>query len=1097
GSAIAATSEDLSGIGAGVYEVTVTDTKGCKAVKSITITQPTAALTCSITQNKAVSSNGLSDGEATVTPLGGNGGYTYLWDNGETTAQAIALNAGPHSVTVTDSKECQTTCEITITEPNVLSCSITQDTPAKCYGDSNGIATVTAIGGNGDYTYLWDNEETTAQATALNAGTHTVTVTDKLGYKTTCSVIITQPDAAISATAAITNNNNCVGCSNGAIDLTVSGGTMPYTFIWSNEAITEDISNLPKGNYTVEIKDKNGCTANYTFEITESGIALVKTGVFSDTNNDGFAQVGEIINYTFAVTNIGNVTVTNIVITDLDFEGLTISNSPINSLAPGATDSSVTGTYTITQTDIDAGKVTNSAFANGKDPDNEDVTDTSGTTNENNTPTVTPLTQTPGIILVKTGVFVDENNDGYAQLGETINYTFAVTNIGNVTITNIEITDLLVTVNGGPIGTLAVGATDNTTVTASYSLTQADIDAGQVTNVATATGQDPKGNDVTHTDDTTVDLTNAQKPEIALVKTGVFVDENNDGYAQVGETINYTFAVTNTGNVTVTNIIITDPLITVVGGPIGTLAVGATDNTTITASYPLTQADIDAGQVTNVATAAGQDPKGNDVTHTDDTTVDLTNAQNPKIALVKTGVFSDTNNDGFAQVGEKINYTFTVTNTGNVTLTNIVITDPLIGLIITGNPIASLAPGATNNSVTGIYTVTQADIDAGKVTNSALATGKDPKGNDVTDISGTTVENNTPTDTPLPQKPSIALVKTGVFSDTNNDGFAQVGEKINYTFAVTNTGNVIVTNIIITDPLPLIGLIITGNPIASLASGATNSSVTGTYTITQADIDAGRVTNSALATGKDPKGNDVTDISGTTVENNTPTVTPLTQNPRLEVTKNATTTEYSLVGDIINYTIQVKNTGNVTLHQIIVTDPLTGLNTTIESLTPGSSSQVFPQSYTIIKNDLTNGSVTNTATANGLTPDGNHIIDTDTVKVDKALVLGCGTILVHNAFSPNGDGINEKFTIDNINDIDCYPDNTVEIYNRWGVLVFDTRNYNNDSNYFDGISRGRTTISQSSGLPTGTYYYILNYTSVDLNGDIHANKKDGYLYLTR
>ncbi|MFV7237005.1 gliding motility-associated C-terminal domain-containing protein, partial [Flavobacterium sp. ZB4R12] len=341
----------------------------------------------------------------------------------------------------------------------------------------------------------------------------------------------------------------------------------------------------------------------------------------------------------------------------------------------------------------------------------------------------------------------------------------------------------------------------------------------------------------------------------------------------------------------------------------------------------------------------------------------------------------------------------------------------------------------------------------------------------------------------------IALVKTGVFSDTNNDGFAQVGEKINYTFAVTNTGNVIVTNIIITDPL--IGLIITGNPIASLASGATNSSVTGTYTITQADIDAGRVTNSALATGKDPKGNDVTDISGTTVENNTPTVTPLTQNPRLEVTKNATTTEYSLVGDIINYTIQVKNTGNVTLHQIIVTDPLTGLNTTIESLTPGSSSQVFPQSYTIIKNDLTNGSVTNTATANGLTPDGNHIIDTDTVKVDKALVLGCGTILVHNAFSPNGDGINEKFTIDNINDIDCYPDNTVEIYNRWGVLVFETRNYNNDSNYFDGISRGRTTISQSSGLPTGTYYYILNYTSVDLNGDIHANKKDGYLYLTR
>ncbi|WP_185963171.1 gliding motility-associated C-terminal domain-containing protein, partial [Flavobacterium gawalongense] len=105
-------------------------------------------------------------------------------------------------------------------------------------------------------------------------------------------------------------------------------------------------------------------------------------------------------------------------------------------------------------------------------------------------------------------------------------------------------------------------------------------------------------------------------------------------------------------------------------------------------------------------------------------------------------------------------------------------------------------------------------------------------------------------------------------------------------------------------------------------------------------------------------------------------------------------------------------------------------------------------------------------------------------------------IIVHNAFSPNGDGINEVFIIENITDT-CYIDNTVEIYNRWGVLVFDTRNYDNESNYFDGISRGRTTISQSSGLPTGTYYYILNYTSIDGNGGVQTNKKDGYLYLTR
>ena len=113
------------------------------------------------------------------------------------------------------------------------------------------------------------------------------------------------------------------------------------------------------------------------------------------------------------------------------------------------------------------------------------------------------------------------------------------------------------------------------------------------------------------------------------------------------------------------------------------------------------------------------------------------------------------------------------------------------------------------------------------------------------------------------------------------------------------------------------------------------------------------------------------------------------------------------------------------------------------------------------------------------------------------IVLPCGTIVIHNAFSPNGDGINEKFVIDNINDTNCYPDNTVEIYNRWGVLVYSTKGYNNTTNAFDGISDGRSTVSQSSGLPAGTYFYILTYTSFDNNNVIQTNKKEGYLFLTK
>ncbi|MNQ10658.1 hypothetical protein D3C85_235010 [compost metagenome] len=115
---------------------------------------------------------------------------------------------------------------------------------------------------------------------------------------------------------------------------------------------------------------------------------------------------------------------------------------------------------------------------------------------------------------------------------------------------------------------------------------------------------------------------------------------------------------------------------------------------------------------------------------------------------------------------------------------------------------------------------------------------------------------------------------------------------------------------------------------------------------------------------------------------------------------------------------------------------------------------------------------------------------------DDCRVLACNTVKVHNAFSPNGDGRNDTFVIANIND-ECYTGNSIEIYNRWGVLVFDTKDYNNESNYFDGTSRGRSTVNQSSGLPTGTYFYILNYSYLDVNDTIISKKEDGYLYLSK
>lgn len=122
----------------------------------------------------------------------------------------------------------------------------------------------------------------------------------------------------------------------------------------------------------------------------------------------------------------------------------------------------------------------------------------------------------------------------------------------------------------------------------------------------------------------------------------------------------------------------------------------------------------------------------------------------------------------------------------------------------------------------------------------------------------------------------------------------------------------------------------------------------------------------------------------------------------------------------------------------------------------------------------------------------NYIV---TVKLDQSFVLGCGTVLVHNAFSPNGDAMNSTFVIDNIDEVTCYPENSVEIFDRQGLLVFSTKNYNNEKNNFNGIARGKNVIKQGAGLPTGTYFYILNYNFYTSKNKIQTKREEGFLYL--
>src|SRR5690606_31746041 len=202
-------------------------------------------------------------------------------------------------------------------------------------------------------------------------------------------------------------------------------------------------------------------------------------------------------------------------------------------------------------------------------------------------------------------------------------------------------------------------------------------------------------------------------------------------------------------------------------------------------------------------------------------------------ALIKTAEYIDSNSNDMADAGDEITYTFTVTNTGNVDINNITIDDDLTGT--TDLPItpATLAPGETG-AATATYTIIQSDVDNGGVSKQALATGEAPNGDTVEDISGTSEDNDTATDTPIIRSPSIALVKTADYVDSNGNGMSDAGDEITYVFTVTNTGNVTVDNITVDDDLTgTAGLALTPS---TLAPGETGTA-TAMYTITQSDVD--------------------------------------------------------------------------------------------------------------------------------------------------------------------------------------------------------------------------------------------------------------------
>ncbi|POH59317.1 hypothetical protein CVS28_07535 [Arthrobacter glacialis] len=678
-----------------------------------------------------------------------------------------------------------------------------------------------------------------------------------------------------------------------------------------------------------------------------------------------YATVGQRISYVLDVRNNGNVDVSEIVLNDPRIGAANVALNPAT-LQPGGT-GQLSISHTVTQADLDAGKIVNTATVSGTGPKGQAVGPVSS-----NTVTI-PADQNPSLQVVKS-----LKQSAFAAAGDVLDYTFTVTNNGNVTMNDVAVADARIGVGSVAVtpATLAPGQTG--TATANYTVKQADVDAGRISNIASVVGKQPGAElPIAPMPSNEIVVTAPANPAMTFVKSA-----DKEKFAAAGEKINYTFRVTNTGNVTLSQLTVTDPRVGVPSIAVtpASLAPGASGTATV--EYVVTQADVDAGVVKNIATVAGSAPAGGEPLKVPSNEVALPAVQASALNIKKSATVT-----ALPKVGENITYQFVVTNTGNTTIANVTVADEKVDagtLTFGGKAVAApsgitLAP--TEQAIfQATHKVTQADVDAGDVVNTATATGVPPLGNPPVESTPDTVN------LPGTAEPALTVQKSANASD-----FAEVGQALEYSFTVTNTGNVTMSGITVADPrIGAEDLEVTPSSLAPGQSGTAQAK----YTVTQDDLDSGAIVNTASTTGTPPRGTEPI----VAVPSNTLT-TPAVQKPAMTVLKSAKQKTFEKAGQTLEFSFLVSNTGNVTLTNATVTDARIGVDKLgVGVLAPGQSATVSAK-YVTTEADVKAGKVVNTATttalvaktANPLPPVASNTV---TVKLGKPLASTGATSMV-------------------------------------------------------------------------------------------------------
>ena len=276
----------------GNYQVTITDASGCEITDQISVTSVCDGFDVNVTTSDALCF-GEPNGTATANPVNGNGTFNFNWSNGVFTQTNNSLDAGTHSVTVTDVNACPAVESFDINEPDLLTLSISSSNETGVNAN-DGMATANVSGGTQGYSYLWNTGANTQTINNLSANTYFVTVTDENGCTATETVTIQSFNCADFSASISGNDISCFGQNDGSALVTVTGATNPVNYTWSNGGNGQMISGLSENEYSVVVLDGSGCSAELSINIQEPtplNISISSTNVTSTNGNDGTATV--------------------------------------------------------------------------------------------------------------------------------------------------------------------------------------------------------------------------------------------------------------------------------------------------------------------------------------------------------------------------------------------------------------------------------------------------------------------------------------------------------------------------------------------------------------------------------------------------------------------------------------------------------------------------------------------------------------------------------------------------------------------------------------------------------------------------------------